>query len=283
MWPKLERTIRASELTEVVASVVDKLAERQFDERSAAHLVGARTLLVRDAEGLFSFVHQSILEWLVASRAAEQIRAGSQERRAVDALKTAKMSPLMADFFCSLAGSHAEPWAQDVLGTMGPGLGDVAKENALLVLKRLGKDARASVQLARDDLRGQDFSGQQLPKSNFAGADLAEARFIGTDLTGANLEGARLIRGGPDLREARGGASSMERWPRAPAFSALTFGGPAWRRHRSAGRSSWGLCSTCSPWPIATRSGRAPTGFPRNRPHDLLPVLVQLRVPEPRR
>jgi hypothetical protein len=59
----------------VVASVVDKLAERQFDERSAAHLVGARTLLVRDAEGLFSFVHQSILEWLVASRAAEQIRA----------------------------------------------------------------------------------------------------------------------------------------------------------------------------------------------------------------
>jgi WD40 repeat protein/3',5'-cyclic AMP phosphodiesterase CpdA len=201
MWPKPERTIRPAELTEVVVRVVEMLAERQFDDRTAAHLVGARTLLVRDAEGLFSFVHLSILEWLVANRAAEQLKATGGERHAVDALATARMSPLMADFFCSLAGEQAEPWAQGVLGAVDFTSGDVAQENALLVLKRLGTDARAAVQLAGEDLRGKDFSGQSLIGANFAGANLGEAQFIRTDLTRADLEGARLVRA--DLTSAK--------------------------------------------------------------------------------
>src|SRR5262245_35071120 len=116
MWPRAERTIRLSELTETVARVIQNLAERQFDAQTVAQAVGARTLLVRDAEGLFSFVHQSVLEWLVAHRAAEQLGAGTGERHAVDALGKARMSPLMADFFCGLAREAAEPWAQAVLG-----------------------------------------------------------------------------------------------------------------------------------------------------------------------
>ena len=119
MWPRVERTIRVSELTETMAKVLENLAERNFDEQTAAQLIGARSLLVRDPEGLFSFVHQSVMEWLVANRAAEQIADQAGERHAVDALGKAKMSPLMADFFCGLAKESAEPWAQDVLGTVG--------------------------------------------------------------------------------------------------------------------------------------------------------------------
>ena len=84
MWPRLEKTVRPSELTEVVGRVLEKLSDRQFDEGSAAQVLGARTLLVRDEEGLFSFVHQSVMEWLVANRAAEELKksgGGRQGRR----------------------------------------------------------------------------------------------------------------------------------------------------------------------------------------------------------
>jgi WD40 repeat protein/3',5'-cyclic AMP phosphodiesterase CpdA len=195
LWSRVERTIRLSELTEVVGRAIDQLTERQLDPHVATHLVGARTLLVRDAEGVFAFVHQSVLEWLVANRAAEQLAAGAGDRRAVDALARGKMTPLMADFFCSLAGNHAEAWAQDTLGTAGGDEGvEVARENALLVLRRLGREGQRAAQLAGQDLRGKDFSGQKLHGANLAGADLTEASLVRADLTGANLEKAVLVR-----------------------------------------------------------------------------------------
>ena len=208
MWPKVERTVRPSELSEALTHDLDKLADRQFDAATAAQLVGARTLLVRDAEGLFSFVHQSVLEWLVANRAAEQLKVGAGEREAVDALTTAKISPLMADFFISLAGDFAEPWAQNVLAEESAGQREIAKANALLVLERLGKEAQGSVQLAQGDLRGQDLSGRQLRGANLAGADLTEARLVGADLTQANLKGACLVRA--NLTSARLGGAGLD-------------------------------------------------------------------------
>ena len=208
MWPKVERTVRPSELSEALTHDLDKLADRQFDAATAAQLVGARTLLVRDSEGLFSFVHQSVLEWLVANRAAEQLKVGAGEREAVDALTTAKMSPLMADFFISLAGEFAEPWAQNVLAEESAGQREIAKANALLVLERLGKEARGTVQLAQRDLRGQDLSGRRFREANLAGADLTEARLVGADLTQANLEGACLVRA--NLTSARLGGARLD-------------------------------------------------------------------------
>jgi WD40 repeat protein/3',5'-cyclic AMP phosphodiesterase CpdA len=195
MWRTTERTVRLAELTEEVARAINQLTERQLDEHIAAHQIGSGTLLVRSDEGQFAFVHQSVMEWLVANRAAEQVKVGGPERSAVDALAMGTMSPLMADFFCSLAGEFAETWAQDVLGmTAGGALTKVAKDNALLVLQQLGKEARPAVQLAGQDLRGTDFSGQSLRGANLSGADLTEAKLVRTDLTGANLEGATLVR-----------------------------------------------------------------------------------------
>jgi WD40 repeat protein/3',5'-cyclic AMP phosphodiesterase CpdA len=195
MWRTTERTVRLAELTEEVARAINQLTERQLDEHIAAHQIGSGTLLVRSDEGQFAFVHQSVMEWLVANRAAEQVKVGGPERYAVDALAMGTMSPLMADFFRSLAGDCAEAWAQDVLGMAAESaLSKVAKDNALLVLQQSGKNARQAVQLARQDLRGKDFSGQSLRGANLSGADLTDAKLVRTDLTGANLQGATLLR-----------------------------------------------------------------------------------------
>ncbi len=102
------------------------------------------------------------MEWLVANCAAQQLVDGAGVRHAVDALGKARMSPLMADFFCDLAKESAEPWAQDVLGRIGGDLGAFAKDNALLVLQRLGKEATLTVQLSGKDLRGSNLSNQRL-------------------------------------------------------------------------------------------------------------------------
>lgn len=38
------------------------------------HMIGSGSLLVRDAEGRFSFVHRSVMEWLVADAAARGLK-----------------------------------------------------------------------------------------------------------------------------------------------------------------------------------------------------------------
>ena len=47
-----------------------------LDSDTATHLVGSGTLLVRDEGGRFAFVHQSVMEWLVANHAATGLRSG---------------------------------------------------------------------------------------------------------------------------------------------------------------------------------------------------------------
>jgi hypothetical protein len=48
---------------------------------------------MRTPEGEFAFVHQSVMEWLVAQAAGKL-----QEKAAGDTLAARKMSPLMLDF-----------------------------------------------------------------------------------------------------------------------------------------------------------------------------------------
>jgi len=80
-------------LTELsAASVLDGLAERQLDPDQATHMVGSGTLLARTDDGQFTFVHQSVMEWLVAAEGARLLRAGE---RLPEVLGTRTMSPLM--------------------------------------------------------------------------------------------------------------------------------------------------------------------------------------------
>jgi WD40 repeat protein/3',5'-cyclic AMP phosphodiesterase CpdA len=223
LWARIDRTVHVSELTERVSTAVESLsvdAEEAgaADPDAMAHLVGSRTLLVRDEEGSFEFVHASVMEWFVANQAASELAAGSPP----EALGQGEMTKLMAEFFCDLAGAErARAWAREALGTDEPGPGT---PNALLVLDRLGEEA-TDASFAGEFLSGTDLSKRTLAGASFRGAiltevraaeadlsdaDLSEATLVGADLTrailrraklnGADMRGARLL--GADLRDA---------------------------------------------------------------------------------
>ena len=215
LWQKTDPFVGLSELTEDAARVIEAL-----DPSLAAFQLGSGTLLVRDEDGNFSFLHQSVLEWLVARDAAEELKLA----RSPESLAAREMSPLMADFLGSLATRQiATDWARDVLAASAT---EAAKRNALLILERLGEAARDVAHLAGQNLRGKDLSYQDLTGADLTGADLAGARLVGTclkaaflvdtkfagadlsgadlsgtELSGADFSGARLL--GADLQGAR--------------------------------------------------------------------------------
>jgi len=188
LWTTTALTIPVTELTADVSCTLAKLAERGYTADQAAHTVGSGTLLVRTPDEEFAFVHQSVMEWLVARAAAEQLQEGA----AADTLVTLvarKMSTLMLDFLCDLAGHEvARRWATEVLAD--PAASEVAKQNGLAVSQRLGSGARQN--LAEVDLRGQDLTNRDLRNADLHGAVLRGMRLGGTILAGANLRDADL-------------------------------------------------------------------------------------------
>lgn len=186
LWEKTERLVSQDEIAEVTSSAVAKVMTAAPPADIVGHLIGAGSLLRRDDEGCFFFVHQSVMEWLVAYQAAEQLKLS----RSSALLDVRKMSPLMVEFLCDLAEKEAAiAWARKVAAATGA---RVAKSNALEVLKRFKVEATLS--LAGQDLRGKDFGTQSLVGADLSGADLTEARLARKDLTSATLENAKLIR-----------------------------------------------------------------------------------------
>ncbi|MGH4016248.1 MAG: WD40 repeat domain-containing protein, partial [Pseudonocardiaceae bacterium] len=251
LWRSGAATVRAAELGSAAAKVAD-LARLHMGPAEAAHAVGSSTVLVRVGEDAFGFIHQSVLEWLIARWAARAFREGhasSGEER----LASGPLSPLMVDFVCDLAGDKAVvDWARRVvLGATGAAT--TAKANATLILQRRGVVVRA-VNYAAADLRGQDLSTQDLTGADLTAADLTgavlpralcgatlrgaklvSARLDGADLTGADLREADLSRArliGADLRETRLAGARLDRAvlvgatldPGALAQTASTFG-----------------------------------------------------------
>ncbi|WP_437331697.1 SIR2 family protein [Sorangium sp. So ce394] len=201
LWQRGERAADVSALPSEILAAAQELAKSKLDPGVVAHEIGAGTLLVRDEEGSFSFIHQSVPEWLVARRAAEEVAAGGEPTP----LGVREMSELMADFFAAQAGADAAVrWARAALAS---GSNEAAKKNALLVLKRLGVEARVGVNLAGHDLRGRDLSRQDLRGADLTGADLTGARLVEADLRGASLERAVLLRA--DLSRARLGGANL--------------------------------------------------------------------------
>jgi WD40 repeat protein/3',5'-cyclic AMP phosphodiesterase CpdA len=190
LWPKLERTLRLSELADEIATAVDTLTERQLDLETATHLIGSGTLLVRDDAGTFAFVHQSVMEWLVANHAAERIKAGAD----ASVLARGEMSALMADFFVDLAGPDAaRAWATAALAAPGAeGDQGRAKASALLILDRMKDTSVRITELAGESLRGRDLSKRDMVGAKLAKADLTESRLEETNLTRADLTDAIL-------------------------------------------------------------------------------------------
>ncbi|WP_437836221.1 phosphorylase family protein [Sorangium sp. So ce1153] len=202
LWSRMEPSIHVDELPAEVAKAIIDLSTRQIELDEAVHAVGSGTLLVRDPQGNFSFLHASVLEWLVARAAAAELRQGGE----ATVLGWREMSELMLEFFTALADRDASvAWARQVLGGVS---GEVAKRNAIGVMKLLNVEAEERVNLAGQDLRGQDLSRRNLRNADLTGADLREAILVEADLGGAKLAGAALVRA--DLSGARLAGADLE-------------------------------------------------------------------------
>jgi predicted kinase len=100
LWLRSEKTLSRDELGAETARCLESLEDvRLYPAEIATHEVGSGTLLVRDEDGAFAFVHQSVLEWLVAKEAADVLREEEKD----EVLAQAELSALMVDFFCDLA------------------------------------------------------------------------------------------------------------------------------------------------------------------------------------
>ncbi|HEX8435856.1 pentapeptide repeat-containing protein [Archangium sp.] len=232
LWERMDRAVSANELPEGLFAAVNARGEHVLDTEVMRHQLGSGSLLVRDEEGRVSFVHQSVMEWLVAEAAAKELEAGGE----ATVLGRREMSDLMADFFIALAGPKAVgQW----VGAMSVSGDDLAKRNALRIVGRLpgakpgqtlaihvrdvvlesfsdlGEKVLKNFQefvknLGNSDLRGQNLSDFDLRGANLQGTNLSGVTLAEADLSRGHLRGARLSRAdltkaslqGADLTEA---------------------------------------------------------------------------------
>jgi WD40 repeat protein len=193
MWHARATTVLVNAIRQGLGQALKWLGEPALDAAVVTHLFGSGSLLVRDEEGQFSFVHRSVMEWLVAKRSADELLQGQDP----PALVVEEMSALMADFFAAMGGrERVATWAREKMA----GAEDViVQKNSALLLKRMG-ERFDRVNFEGQDLRGKDFSGVDWRGANLRGADLREATLRGADLRGALLAGAKFSHA--DLRNA---------------------------------------------------------------------------------
>ncbi|WP_043840465.1 TIR domain-containing protein [Amycolatopsis taiwanensis] len=233
LWEAGESFIGLAELHEV-ADTLSGLAGGRLSRSQTAHAVGAGSLLVRTDDGLFGFIHVSVMEWLVANAIAGQFFSGVTAPRE---LARRPLSQLTIDFLCDIADTRAcQAWADGVLADRRAS--DAARTNAIKVTTRLRTPASADLRGA--SLQGEDLSYRDLQEVDLTGADLSRARLVGTNLTRAVLRDACLVRArldeaqlagadlrGADLTGARlrgadltGAAVTGARWRRAALIAA---------------------------------------------------------------
>jgi WD40 repeat protein/3',5'-cyclic AMP phosphodiesterase CpdA len=193
LWESGETFLGLAELTEV-ADTLSGLASGQLSLLQAAHAMGTGTLLIRTEEGTFGFIHNSVVEWLVANEIASQL----DSRVAAPAqLSRRPLSQLTVDFVCDLAYvRNCQQWADLVLTDTNAN--DIARTNAIKVTQRL---RTPKTDLRGASLKGQDLSYRELQDVDLTDADLTDARLVGTNLTGATLRNTRLV--GAYLDEAK--------------------------------------------------------------------------------
>ncbi|MET8681899.1 TIR domain-containing protein [Streptomyces sp. NPDC004647] len=244
LWESGRSALRLDELNDVGEALMG-LADSRLSVPQAAHAVGSGSLLLRTDDGLFQFIHGSVVEWLVAREAAARLGDGDTGEGSL--LSRRPLSQLAVEFLCDLADHRTcQQWAERVLADSTAGEGgareddEVVRANAVKVLSRLRVPAHTDLRgavLAGEDLSYRDFSGVDLTRADltdaslvgadFSGAVLRDARLAGArlddanltdvDLRGADLRMARLIRA--DLRGARVAGSH---WHRAALISAVT-------------------------------------------------------------
>ena len=218
LWESVSLTIGLADLSAEVSATLAQLTERGFTGDQASHSVGSGSLLVRTPEGTFAFIHQSIMEWLIAGAAS---RALSDSGHAT-ILTTRRMSRLMIEFFIDLVGHDvARRWATEMLAD--PECGESAKQNAMGIRERAGRTKPShgadrpvgqlnlsGVDLRDQDLSRQDLRGAILRRANLRGMRLENIDLSGADLSEADLTGVQMVRG-----SLRGASLTGSHWNRA--------------------------------------------------------------------
>ncbi|MDP4508464.1 WD40 domain-containing protein [Nonomuraea turcica] len=176
LWETGESLLGVDELTEIGETLAD-LAGGQLSAAHAAHAMGSGSLLVRTEEGMFGFIHASVMEWLIARHIAVDD---------VTLLSRRPLSALTVEFLCDLADVRVlRAWVADPPGD------DVSRANAVKIAARLRTPARADLRGA--SLKGEDLSARDLREVDLTGADLSEATLAGTNLSRAVLRDAKLV------------------------------------------------------------------------------------------
>jgi hypothetical protein len=189
LWDTKEQDVGLKQLEQAAARALSGWEELHFNKEQAAHALGSGSLLVRHGDR-FSFIHRSVMEYLVAAMVARGI--GGVVSGPWDHLS---LSDLMVDFLCGSANSDTvAEWARRVLGDSSafphPNT-HVARNNAVRVTRRLGLVVHHA-QLARQDLRGMDLSRLSLRSADLSYAKLGDANLHHTDLSFADLSHANL-------------------------------------------------------------------------------------------
>ncbi|MEU8659892.1 pentapeptide repeat-containing protein [Actinoplanes philippinensis] len=189
MWETGNDLISLDQLSAVAAATLDKLASAaHLSAEQVTHALGAGSLLVRTDEGMFGFIHNSVMEWLIAQRVRDDLERSTHPRD-LTVLSRQLLSSLSVDFLCDLADTRLlQQWATTVLDDESAG--QFARENAGRCIARLelsGKHNMRGISLV-----GQDLSYRSWPGVDLTGADLSGVRFVGADLSGAILRDARL-------------------------------------------------------------------------------------------
>ena len=184
LWREPQLAVQAADLDVASGGVLAAMFEGDHD--AAASTLRSRSLLTRAGDGRIQFIHQTVLEWLVARAIADELRAGGASAQ----LAAGRLNRFMIDLLRELAGPAVlAAWSASVLGA---GAAGVVAENARDVNGALGIVERRTADLRGQDLRGQDLRGQDLRGAVLDGADLSGLRLVGRDLTGASLRGAHL-------------------------------------------------------------------------------------------
>lgn len=235
LWEADETLLHLSDLAETADTLAD-LAETPLSLDETTHAIGAGTLLMRTDDGLFGFIHGSVVEWLVANEIARRLTQGDAAL-----LSQRVLSQLTIDFLCDLAEARVcEAW---VTATQAdPRAHDHALVNARKISIRLRVPPHADLRGAQ--LQNEDLSYRDLTAVDLTGADLTGAQLVGANLTHAVLRGAQLadarldsaVLTGADLRDAdlsrarftgadlRGVRTSGSRWRRAAVIATTRDG-----------------------------------------------------------
>ena len=149
--------------------------------------LGTGSLLTRDAQGVFRFVHQSVLEYLAV---LAFLGMSADERRAWLRRMPFRWTEQMKNF--ALDGFVHSGADLAYLDQGGRDLSAIDLSGCVLQEACLAGCKLTGARLGRASLRRAQLGAASLIYADLSGADLTAADLKSADLTGANLEGATL-------------------------------------------------------------------------------------------